>query len=108
MGDHPTALLRAGARRDRWLQVTKIDGEETFAGEAASNEYLDPRDQMTGRAEAMMTELGWTDVEGADFIRFDAAATREQRRKIASVLVETLVTVYGHDPKIPPRIEFPS
>lgn len=100
-------LLRAGPQNDRWVQATKIEGEDTFVCEAASNEYLDPADQMSGAGNARMQGLGWTAVEGADFTRFDESATAEQRRAIAALLLATLTEIYGHDSSVAPRIEFP-
>jgi hypothetical protein len=100
-------LLRASSHKDRWVQATKIEGEDTFVCEAATNEYLDTADQMSGVGVSRMRDLAWTSVEGADFTRFDSSATREQRRAIAGMLLRTLVDVYGHDPSVAPRIEFP-
>jgi hypothetical protein len=100
-------LLRASSHKDRWVQATKIEGEDTFVCEAASNEYLDPADQMSGAGRTRMQELGWTFTEGADFTRFDESATSGQRRAVAGTLLRTLVDVYGHDPSTTPRIEFP-
>ncbi|MGZ8751577.1 MAG: TY-Chap domain-containing protein [Acidimicrobiia bacterium] len=107
-GDHTTVLLRASSHRDRWVQATKIEGEDTFVCEAASNEYLDPADLMSGVGVARMKELGWTSVEGSDFTRFDESATGQQRRAVATMLLRTLSDVYGHDSAVAPRIEFPS
>ena len=100
-------LLRASSHKDRWVQATKIEGEDTFVCEAASNEYLDPADQMSGSGATRMQALGWTAVQGADFTRFDESATPDQRRAVATTLLRTLVDVYGHDPLVAPRIEFP-
>lgn len=101
-------LLRASSHKDRWVQATKIEGEDTFVCEAASNEYLDPADLMSGAGVARMRELGWTSVEGADFTRFDESGAADQRRAVAAMLLQTLVDVYGHDASMSPRIEFPS
>ncbi len=101
-------LLRASSHNDRWVQATKIEGEDTFVCEAASNEYLDPEDQMSGVGTTRMQALGWTAVEGADFTRFDQSETAGQRRAIATMLIRTLTDVYAHDPSVAPRIEFPS
>jgi hypothetical protein len=106
-GDHDTVVLRASSHKDRWVQATKIEGEDTFVCEAASNEYLDPADKMSGVGVTRMRELGWTSVEGADFTRFDESTSREQRRAVAGMVLRTLVDVYGHDPSVAPRIEFP-
>ena len=100
-------LLRASSHKDRWVQATKIEGEDTFVCEAASNEYLDPGDQMSGVGSKRMQELGWTFTEGADFTRFDECGTSGQRRAVARTLMRTLVDVYGHDASAAPRIEFP-
>ena len=100
-------LLRASSHKDRWVQATKIEGEDTFVCEAASNEYLDPEDQMSGVGTTRMQALGWTSVEGADFTRFDGSETAEQRRAIATMLIRTLTDVYSHDATAAPRIEFP-
>ena len=100
-------LLRASSHKDRWVQATKIEGEDTFVCEAASNEYLDPGDQMSGTGRVRMEDLGWTPVTGADFTRFDESATAEQRRVVATMLLRTLVDVYDHDGSAAPRIEFP-
>jgi hypothetical protein len=89
------------------VQATKIEGEDTFVLEAASNEYLERDDQMSDRGEETMRALGWTGVEGADFTCFAAAGTGEERRDIARMLVRTLVEVYGQDASVAPRIEFP-
>jgi hypothetical protein len=99
--------LRVSAHRDRWVQATRIEGEDTFVLEAASNEYLDQDDRMTGRGVELMRALGWTGVEGADFTCFASAGTRDQRRDAARMLVRTLVEVYGQDAAVAPRIEFP-
>ena len=100
-------LLRASSHKDRWTQATKIEGEDTFVCEAASNEYLDTTDQMSGAGTTRMQALGWTAVEGADFTRFDESETAEQRRAIAAMLLRTLTDVYGHGATAAPRIEFP-
>lgn len=100
-------LLRASSHKDRWIQATKIEGEDTFVCEAASNEYLDPADQMSGVGRRDLEQLGWTSVEGADFTRFEDSTPAEQRRAVAEMLLATLVEVYGHDPLSAPRIEFP-
>jgi len=101
-------LLRASSHKDRWVQATKIEGEDTFVCEAASNEYLDPADLMSGVGVTRMRELGWTFTDGADFTRFDESSTSEQRRAVAAMLLMTLTDVYDHDESLPPRIEFPS
>lgn len=106
-GDHDTMLLRASPHRDRWVQATKIRGEDTLVCEAASNEYLDPADLMSGVGVQRMEGLGWTVVEGADFTRFESSETAEERRAVAAMLLQTLVDVYGHDASAAPRIEFP-
>jgi len=100
-------VVRASSHRDRWVQATKIAGEDTLVCEAASNEYLDPADLMSGAGTTRMQDLGWTEVEGADFTRFDELATAQQRRAVAAMLLRTLVDVYGHDASVVPRIEFP-
>ena len=89
------------------MQATKIEGEDTLVCEAASNEYLDPADQMSGVGRARMQQLGWSFAEGADFTRFDESATSGQRRAVAGTLLRTLIDVYGHDASVAPRIEFP-
>lgn len=99
-------MLVSSAERDRWVQATKIGGEDPFVCEAPSNEYLDRGDRMTTTGVAGLVALGWNEVAGADFTRFETSETPAQRRAIAEMLLRTLVEVYEHDSSETPRIEF--
>ena len=101
-------MLVSSAARDRWVQATRIEGEDTFVCEAASDEYHDRGDRMTTSGVAGLLALGWSDVAGADFTRFESSGAASERRAIAEMLLRTLVEIYAHDASAAPRIEFPA
>jgi len=54
-----------------------------------------------------LNALGWRDVSGADFTLWVDAATPEQRKHLADLVEQTLVTVLGHESSAPPVVTPP-
>ena len=51
--------------------------------------------------------LGWQDVSGADFTLWVDEATPDQRKHLADLVEQTLVTVVGHEPSELPVVTPP-
>jgi hypothetical protein len=107
-GDRDDALVVHSARDSNlWVQVSRVEGETALLCEAVGDEYLGRHRELATEAVDKLKALGWQDVPAADFTMWSDAETPEQRKQLATLLEQTLVTVLGHDPAEPPVVTPP-
>lgn len=107
-GGHDDALvLHSAADPNLWVQISRVEGETSLLCEAVGDEYLGRHRELATPAVDELKALGWQDVSGADFTLWVDAATPEQRKHLADLLEQTLVTVLGHESSVPPDITPP-
>ena len=100
-------VLHSAADATRWVQISRVEGETSLLCEAVGDEYLGRHRELATPAVDELKALGWQDVSGADFTLWVDAATPEQRKHLADLLEQTLVTVLGHESSVPPDITPP-
>jgi hypothetical protein len=107
-GDRDDALVVRSARDSNlWVQVSRVEGETALLCEAVGDEYLGRHRELATAAVDKLKALGWQDVPAADFTLWADAETPEQRRQLAALLEQTLVTVLGDDPAEQPVVAPP-
>jgi hypothetical protein len=107
-GGRDDALVVYSARDSNlWVQISRVEGETSLLCEAVGDEYLSRHRELGTAAVDELKALGWQDVSGADFTLWVDAATPEQRKHLADLVEQTLVTVVGHEPSEPPVVTPP-
>ena len=107
-GGRDDALVVHSARDSNlWVQISRVEGETALLCEAVGDEYLRGHRELATAAVAELKALGWRDVSGADFTLWADAATPEQRKHLADLVEQALVTVLGHEPTTPPVVTPP-
>ncbi len=106
-GKHDLVLFRSSRDNRLWVQVSRIDGEDRLLCEAVSDEYVGRHEQLTDRVHTRLADLGWGDAAGADYTRWEAGSTDEERAALAELVWRTLVEAYGQDASQPPSVEYP-
>lgn len=106
-GRDDALVLHSAADPNLWVQISRVEGETSLLCEAVGDEYLGRHRELATPAVDELKALGWQDVSGADFTLWVDAATPEQRKHLADLLEQTLVTVLGHESSVPPDITPP-
>jgi hypothetical protein len=106
-GRDDALILHSARDSNLWVQVSRVDGESALLCEAVGDEYLGRHRELATEAVDNLQALGWQDVPAADFTLWADAETPEQRKQLATLLEQTLVTVLGHDPAEPPVVTPP-
>jgi hypothetical protein len=107
-GGRDDALVVHSARDwNLWVQISRVEGETALLCEAIGDEYLRGHRELAAAAVDELKALGWQDVSGADFTLWADAATPEQRKHLADLVEQALVTVLGHEPTTPPVVTPP-
>jgi len=107
-GGRDDALVVHSARDPNlWVQISRVEGETALLCEAVGDEYLGRDRELTTAAVDELKALGWQDVSGADFTLWADAVTPEQRKHLADLVEQALVTVLGHELSTPPVVTPP-
>ncbi len=106
-GEHDIALFHSSLDHKLWVQVSRIEGEDRLLLEAVSDEYIGRHQQLSPDITERLATLGWGADQGADYTRWESAATDGDRAALAEVVWGTLVEAYGHDASTAPVTEYP-
>ena len=79
-----------------WVQASRVEGEDLLLCEAVSDEFVGRHDQLAPGTLERLSALGWGE-SPADYTRWEAAATPEDRAALADILWRTLVEAFGHE-----------
>ena len=82
----------------------RVEGEDLLLCEAVSDEFVGRHEQLAPGTLERLGELGWGE-SPADYTRWEAASTPDERTALADVLWRTLVEAFGQDPQSPPAVD---
>jgi hypothetical protein len=106
-GRDESLVVHSARDSNLWVQVSRVHGESALLCEAVGDEYLGRHRELATEAVDKLQALGWQDVPAADFTLWADADTPDERQRLADLLEQTLVTVLGHDPEVPPVVTPP-
>ena len=98
------AMFHSSIDARLWVQASRVEGEDLLLCEAVSDEFVGRHDQLAPGTLERLSALGWGE-SPADYTRWEAAATPEDRAALADVLWRTLVEAFGHEPERGPDID---
>ena len=103
-GTYVVAMFRSSLDGRLWVQASRVEGEDLLLCEAVSDEFVGRHEQLAPGTLERLGTLGWGE-SPADYTRWEAASTPDERAALADVLWRTLVEAFGHDPQGAPGVD---